>query len=160
MICRRCCVQHDERQPVNDRPCYPKRVVLPDGGHHNHGHRDETCNKAHTMRNTVGDGLRDTSIAAQDWFRDRRHALTIYSAHSKQVSNMMNLKLLRLIVAVVFPVGVIAQSDSVPDQRFARLARLALDSSRLERLAHSLLDSIGPRLSGTPPMQRGNDWLL
>ena len=73
---------------------------------------------------------------------------------------MMNLKLLPLIVAVVFPVGVIAQSDSVPDQRFARLARLALDSSRLERLAHSLLDSIGPRLSGTPHMQRGNDWLV
>jgi hypothetical protein len=35
-----------------------------------------------------------------------------------------------------------------------------MDNSQLPRLAQSLLDSIGPRLTGTPGMKAGNDWLV
>lgn len=34
------------------------------------------------------------------------------------------------------------------------------DSSQLERLAHELLDQIGPRLVGTPQMQQAHDWAV
>lgn len=47
-----------------------------------------------------------------------------------------------------------------PVDPLTRINRMAVDSSHLERLAHSLLDSIGPRLSGTPGLERGNDWLV
>lgn len=36
----------------------------------------------------------------------------------------------------------------------------AMDSSRLEQLAHELLDVIGPRLVGTPQMKRAHDWAV
>lgn len=42
----------------------------------------------------------------------------------------------------------------------AALMRLALDSSRLEDLAHELNDDIGPRLVGTPQMKKANDWAV
>ncbi|MGK2963746.1 MAG: peptidase M28, partial [Gemmatimonadaceae bacterium] len=47
-----------------------------------------------------------------------------------------------------------------PVDALTRINRMAVDSSHLEQLAHSLLDSIGPRLSGTPGLERGNDWLV
>lgn len=36
----------------------------------------------------------------------------------------------------------------------------AMDSSKLELLAHELLDVIGPRLVGTPQMKRAHDWAV
>lgn len=36
----------------------------------------------------------------------------------------------------------------------------AMDSSKLETIAHELLDVIGPRLVGSPGMQRANDWAV
>lgn len=36
----------------------------------------------------------------------------------------------------------------------------ATNNSQLERLAHELLDGIGPRLVGTPQMQQANDWAV
>src|SRR5688500_6974307 len=62
-----------------------------------------------------------------------------------------------------------AQSPTVPARAsdtaatnavLSRLRRVASDSSQIQRLAHSLLDSIGPRLTGTPDLRRGNDWLV
>jgi hypothetical protein len=35
-----------------------------------------------------------------------------------------------------------------------------MDSSRTEQLSHTLFDSLGPRLTGTPDMKRANDWLV
>ncbi|MEP0821590.1 MAG: peptidase M28, partial [Ignavibacterium sp.] len=35
-----------------------------------------------------------------------------------------------------------------------------MDSSKLEILAHELLDVIGPRLVGTPQMKRAHDWAV
>ncbi|OUR92627.1 peptidase M28 [Flavobacteriales bacterium 34_180_T64] len=36
----------------------------------------------------------------------------------------------------------------------------ANDNSQLERLAHELLDVVGPRLTGTPQKKHANDWLV
>lgn len=36
----------------------------------------------------------------------------------------------------------------------------ATENSQLEKLAHELLDGIGPRLVGTPKMQKANDWAV
>ena len=36
----------------------------------------------------------------------------------------------------------------------------ATNNSQLERLAHELLDEIGPRLVGTPQMKQANDWAV
>lgn len=41
-----------------------------------------------------------------------------------------------------------------------RLWSLGMDSSRVYDLAQPLMDSIGPRLTGSPSIKSGNDWLL
>ena len=46
------------------------------------------------------------------------------------------------------------------DQNLLRIERIASDSSQLEPLARALMDSIGPRMTGTPALDRGNDWLV
>lgn len=40
------------------------------------------------------------------------------------------------------------------------IVKEAMENSQLEILAHELLDSIGPRLVGTPEMQKAGDWAL
>ncbi len=41
-----------------------------------------------------------------------------------------------------------------------QIQKEATENSQLERLAHELLDVIGPRLVGTPQMKRANDWAV
>ena len=53
-----------------------------------------------------------------------------------------------------------AQSPADVDPTLLRIQRLATDSSELESLAHKLLDSIGPRLAGSPEHERANNWLV
>ncbi len=57
-------------------------------------------------------------------------------------------------------VPALARDTAATNAVLSRLRRLASDSSQIQRLAHSLLDSIGPRLTGTPDLKRGNDWLV
>ncbi len=40
------------------------------------------------------------------------------------------------------------------------IVKEAMENSQLETLAHQLLDSIGPRLVGTPEMQKAGDWAI
>ena len=47
----------------------------------------------------------------------------------------------------------------VEDPVLRRLWSLGIDSSQVYELAQPLLDSIGPRLTGSPSIQSGNDWL-
>ncbi len=47
--------------------------------------------------------------------------------------------------------------DSVVIQN---IVKEAMGNSQLEKLAHELLDGIGPRLVGTPQMQQANDWAV
>ena len=53
-----------------------------------------------------------------------------------------------------------AQSSSQTDAIIRRIRAIAIDSSHTERLAHTLFDSLGPRLTGTPDHKRANDWLV
>ncbi len=46
------------------------------------------------------------------------------------------------------------------DQVIKNIWKEAMDSSRLQLLAHELLDVIGPRLVGSPQMKRANDWAV
>lgn len=48
----------------------------------------------------------------------------------------------------------------VQDATLERIWRLGMDSSRVQSLAQALLDSIGPRLTGTARQKAANDWLL
>jgi len=61
---------------------------------------------------------------------------------------------------MLFATPVAAQQDSTTAAVLSRIQRLATDSSRTEMLAHKLLDSIGPRLTGSPDIKRANDWLV
>ena len=49
-----------------------------------------------------------------------------------------------------------AQEDPV----ISNIVQEAEENSHLESLAHSLLDSIGPRLVGTPQMNNAHNWAV
>ncbi|MBV6522774.1 MAG: hypothetical protein MNPFHGCM_02924 [Gemmatimonadaceae bacterium] len=66
--------------------------------------------------------------------------------------------ILSAALVAVAPAG--AQSWTSADQTIRRIFAEGMDSSQTYRLAQSLLDSIGPRLTGTPGMKSGNDWLV
>ncbi len=46
------------------------------------------------------------------------------------------------------------------DQTIERIWRLGMDSSHVQTLAQSLLDSIGPRLTGSPGLRAASDWVI
>jgi hypothetical protein len=52
------------------------------------------------------------------------------------------------------------QGLAVEDPVLQRIWTLGMDSSRTWDLAQTLMDSVGPRLTGTPLLKRGNDWLV
>jgi hypothetical protein len=52
-----------------------------------------------------------------------------------------------------------AQVPTRVDSTLNAIAREALTSSQLPLLAQALLDSIGPRLTGSPNLQRAGDWV-
>lgn len=68
--------------------------------------------------------------------------------------------LLALLLLPSVAAALPAQSFPVPDSALARIWRLGMDSSRLEQLAQPLLDSLGPRLNGSPGHKAANDWLV
>ena len=57
-------------------------------------------------------------------------------------------------------VALSAATSFTADPVIDRIKNIALDSSHTESLAHALLDSLGPRLTGTPDLKRANDWLV
>ncbi len=58
------------------------------------------------------------------------------------------------------PRGMEGQTFPVPDPVLERIWEEAMERSQLEPLAHALLDSIGPRLTGSPGMDRAHDWAV
>ena len=75
------------------------------------------------------------------------------------------MTLLRRLALAAF--GAAAVSQAAAAQTFAtsdpvlrRIWTLGMDSSRTWPLAQALLDSIGPRLTGTPQQKSGNEWLV
>jgi carboxypeptidase Q len=53
-----------------------------------------------------------------------------------------------------------AQSYTSADPVLRRIFAVGMDSSQVYPLAQVLSDSVGPRLTGTPGIKRGNDWLV
>ncbi len=53
-------------------------------------------------------------------------------------------------------VGYTQSNDPIIDA----IIKEATENSQLEKLAHELMDGIGPRLVGTPKMQQANDWAV
>ncbi|HEX6057750.1 MAG TPA: M20/M25/M40 family metallo-hydrolase [Gemmatimonadaceae bacterium] len=63
------------------------------------------------------------------------------------------------LVLAVAPVAS-AQTFGTDDPTLRRIWTLGMDSSRLEPLAQVLLDSIGPRLTGSPGMESASRWVV
>lgn len=53
-----------------------------------------------------------------------------------------------------------AQSSNSTAPIISHIQSIGMDSSRTEQLSHTLFDSLGPRLTGTPDLKRANDWLV
>jgi hypothetical protein len=53
-----------------------------------------------------------------------------------------------------------AQQFPTNDQNLQRIWRLGMDSSHVQGLAHTLFDSIGPRLTGGPGLLSASDWVI
>ena len=70
----------------------------------------------------------------------------------------MNSKLKLACIAMFFVTLISKAQDktTVVDN----IAKEATENSQLPRLAHELLDVIGPRLVGTPQMKQANDWVV
>ena len=58
------------------------------------------------------------------------------------------------------PIAAQRPTPALPDPVIERIWSEGLEHSRLPALAHVLLDSIGPRLAGSPGMDAGRRWLL
>lgn len=53
-----------------------------------------------------------------------------------------------------------ANNDQIKDPIIKNIIREATDNSQLESLAYELMDGIGPRLVGSPQMQKAHDWAI
>jgi carboxypeptidase Q len=63
--------------------------------------------------------------------------------------------------AMTVPVAAVqSQTFTHPDPVLQRIWAEGTENSQLRRLAHTLLDSIGPRLVGTPEMNAAHDWAV
>lgn len=65
-----------------------------------------------------------------------------------------------LLALAAAPLVAHAQTFATSDPVLRRIWTLGMDSSRTYDLAQTLMDSIGPRLTGTPQQKAGNDWLV
>ena len=68
----------------------------------------------------------------------------------------MNKKLLFSTLFLCASVNVFAQDRKVIDN----IVKEVNENSQLEKLAHELLDVVGPRLVGSPQMKQANDWAV
>ena len=59
-------------------------------------------------------------------------------------------------VALLLSSGLVQAQNSVVDQ----IVKEGNENSQLEKLAHELIDCVGPRLVGTPQMLKANEWAV
>ena len=64
------------------------------------------------------------------------------------------------IVIVLLLAGNISIAQNIEVPIVKDIVKEANENSELERLAHELMDVIGPRLVGTPQMKKANDWAV
>jgi hypothetical protein len=62
------------------------------------------------------------------------------------------------LLAGAIPLG--AQQAASSNATLERIWRLGMDSSRVQPLAQALLDSIGPRLTGSPGLLAASNWVI
>jgi hypothetical protein len=74
------------------------------------------------------------------------------------MTRILQRLLLGLALASATTLSLAAQAPA--DPMIQRIWTLGMDSSQTERLAQVLFDSVGPRLTGTDGLRRGNEWLL
>src|SRR5688572_7999769 len=65
-----------------------------------------------------------------------------------------------IAIGIISSTPALAQSFPTDNPTLRRIWAQGMDSSQTWALAQSLLDSIGPRLTGTPGIKAGNDWLV
>src|SRR5678816_159162 len=82
------------------------------------------------------------------------------STHVLNPETMSRALSLAAILAVAAPTVVVAQTYTTSDQTIRQIWAEGMNSSQAYTLAQVLSDSIGPRLTGTPGIKRGNDWLV
>lgn len=76
---------------------------------------------------------------------------------------MARFSKLAILCALGWAPSAAAQSQAtlpIDNPVLQRIWTLGMDSSRVYDLAQPLLDSVGPRLTGSPGIMSGNDWLL
>jgi hypothetical protein len=69
----------------------------------------------------------------------------------------------RVVAAVLLALGPVAsraQTLAVDDAVLSAIWREGMDDSQAERIAQALMDSVGPRLTGSPGHQAGNEWAV
>src|SRR5262245_25782381 len=70
-----------------------------------------------------------------------------------------NRTLLSLVVTTFWPAIAAAQTFRSADSVIRKMWQVGMEQSQTEKLAQVLIDSIGPRLSGTAGFQSAVDWL-
>ena len=70
-----------------------------------------------------------------------------------------------IIVALALTTAAPLAAQATPqfptnDQGLQRIWRLGMDSSHVQKLAQTLFDSIGPRLTGSPGIRAASDWVV
>jgi carboxypeptidase Q len=72
----------------------------------------------------------------------------------------MNVRMIFAAALLIAPVASEAQTFTTPNPVLQRIWQEGIQNSQVEKYAQALLDSVGPRLTGTPGHKRGNDWLV
>ncbi len=72
----------------------------------------------------------------------------------------MNFKSLVLVAITSITISHSTSAQNKDSVFIQSIVKEATDNSQLQNLAHELLDQIGPRLVGTPNMQKANDWAV
>ena len=70
-----------------------------------------------------------------------------------------SIRLLLAATLATLPASVGAQTFRSADSVIRRMWQVGMEQSQAERLAQVLVDSIGPRLSGSPGYQSAVDWI-
>lgn len=72
---------------------------------------------------------------------------------------MINMRILNLLIFLVFCVSNLSTAQELTKEWVEKIVKEANDNSMLEQLAHELVDEVGPRLVGSPQMDRAHEWV-
>ncbi|MDB4877908.1 MAG: peptidase family protein [Gemmatimonadetes bacterium] len=73
---------------------------------------------------------------------------------------MSTLRTLSAFGVLTLTAAASAGAQQSSDPTVQRIFRLGMDSSHVQSLAHTLFDSIGPRLTGSPGLRSASDWVI